>query len=151
MSLADQLGVPALPTNTVRHADPAQHRLADVLDAARLLRPVDRRYLDGGHRWLKDPAPMTAAAERIAQAVGDDRSRAARLPAETEATGQSCALTPVDPGMGWPHFSVPSVAGAGSEPGSAMRTPVGGDRQTADKGCFLTVAPARAQIRARAG
>lgn len=87
----------------------------------RLLRPLDRRYLDGGHRWLKDPAAMTAAAERIAQAVGDDRSRAARLLAETEATGQSCALTPVDLGMGQPHFPEPSVVGAGSESGSAVR------------------------------
>lgn len=66
VGLADQLGVPVVLTNTVRYADPAQHRIADVLDTARLLRPVDRRYLDGGERWLKDPAAMTAAAERIA-------------------------------------------------------------------------------------
>jgi error-prone DNA polymerase len=36
VGLADQLGVPVVLTNTVRYADPAQHRLADVLDAARL-------------------------------------------------------------------------------------------------------------------
>lgn len=44
VGLADQLGVRAVLTNSVRYADPDQHRLADVLDAARLLRPVDRRY-----------------------------------------------------------------------------------------------------------
>ncbi|MEU9546292.1 DNA polymerase III subunit alpha [Streptomyces mirabilis] len=121
VGLADQLGVPVVLTNTVRYADAAQHRLADVLDAARLLRPVDTRFLDGGEGWLKDPAAMTAAAERIAQAVGGDRNRGARLLAETEATGQSCALTPADLGLGRPHFPEPSVVGAGSEPGSAMR------------------------------
>ncbi|MCX5097789.1 DNA polymerase III subunit alpha [Streptomyces sp. NBC_00365] len=121
VGLADQLGVPVVLTNAVRYADAAQHRLADVLDAARLLRPVDRRYLDGGEGWLKDPAAMTAAAERIAQAVGGDRNRGARLLAETEATGQSCSLTPADLGLGWPHFPEPSVVGAGPEPGSAMR------------------------------
>ncbi|EMF27352.1 DNA polymerase III subunit alpha, partial [Streptomyces gancidicus BKS 13-15] len=40
VGLADQLGVRTVLTNAVRYADPDQHRLADVLDAARLLRPV---------------------------------------------------------------------------------------------------------------
>lgn len=70
VGLADELGVPAVLSNAVRYADPVQRRLADVLDAARLLRPVDRRHLEGGERWLKGPGAMTAAAERIAQAVG---------------------------------------------------------------------------------
>ncbi|KPI22823.1 DNA polymerase III, alpha subunit [Actinobacteria bacterium OV320] len=121
VGLADQLGVRVVLTNAVRYADPGQHRLADVLDAARLLRPVDRRRLDGGERWLKDPAAMTAVAERITRAFGDDRTRARRLLAETEATGQSCTLTPADLGLGRPHFPEPSVVGASSERGSAMR------------------------------
>ncbi|WP_307679885.1 DNA polymerase III subunit alpha [Streptomyces sp. V4I2] len=121
VGLADQLGVRTVLSNAVRYADPDQHRLADVLDAARLLRPVDRRHLDGGERWLKDPAAMVAAAERIARAVGDDRARAVRLLAETEATGQSCILTPADLGLGRPHFPEPSVVGATGERGSAMR------------------------------
>ncbi|MQY40232.1 hypothetical protein SRB17_82630 [Streptomyces sp. RB17] len=57
-TLADQQGIPAVLTNAVRYADASQHRLADVLDAARLLRPIDRRHLDSGERWLKDPAAM---------------------------------------------------------------------------------------------
>ncbi|KMS74169.1 DNA polymerase III subunit alpha [Streptomyces viridochromogenes] len=121
VGLADQLGLRAVLTNAVRYADPDQHRLADVLDAARLLRPVDRRHLDGGERWLKDPAAMTAATERIARAIGDDPARAVRLLAETEATGQSCTLTPADLGLGRPHFPEPSVVGATGERGSAMR------------------------------
>ncbi|MFI1700300.1 DNA polymerase III subunit alpha [Streptomyces bobili] len=121
VGLADQVGVRAVLTNAVRYADPEQHRLADVLDAARLLRPVDHRRLDGGERWLKDPSAMAAAAERIAQAVGDGRPRAVRLLAETEATAQSCTLTPADLGLGRPAFPEPSVVGAGEEAGSAMR------------------------------
>ena len=122
VGLADQVGVRAVLTNAVRYADPDQHRLADVLDAAWLLRPIDRRHLDGGERWLKDPAAMTAAAARIAEAVGADRARAAALLAETEATGQSCTVDPVrDLGLGRPHFPEPAVVGAGDEPGSAMR------------------------------
>ncbi|MFD5060357.1 MULTISPECIES: hypothetical protein [unclassified Streptomyces] len=39
-------------TNAVRYADPAQHRIADVLDAARLLRPINRHRVDCGERWL---------------------------------------------------------------------------------------------------
>ncbi|MFF5188798.1 DNA polymerase III subunit alpha [Streptomyces sp. NPDC000345] len=121
VGLADQLGVRTVLTNAVRYADPDQHRLADVLDAARLLRPVDRRHLDGGERWLKAPDAMAAAADRIAQAVGNGPARAIRLLAETEATGQSCTLTPADLGLGRPHFPEPSVVGAGPERGSAMR------------------------------
>ncbi|WP_331732713.1 DNA polymerase III subunit alpha [Streptomyces sp. NBC_00989] len=121
LGLADQHGVRAILSNAVRYADPEQHRLADVLDAARLLRPIDRRQLDGKERWLKDPAAMMAVAERIALAVGDDPARAVRLLAETEATGQSCTLTPADLGLGRPHVPEPSVVGAGPEAGSALR------------------------------
>ncbi|MGI5508826.1 DNA polymerase III subunit alpha [Streptomyces sp. CA-106131] len=118
---ADQLGVPVVLTNSVRYADPEQHRIADVLDAARLLRPIDRRSVDDGERWLKGPAAMADVAERIAQAVGEDRARAARLLAETEATSQSCVLSPADLKLGRPHFPEASVVGAGPEHGSAMR------------------------------
>ncbi|MFI1177514.1 DNA polymerase III subunit alpha [Streptomyces melanogenes] len=121
VGLADRLGVRAVLANSVRYADPAQHRLADVLDAARLLRPVDRRRLDGGERWLKGPAAMAAAADRIAQATGGERARAMRLLADTEATAQSCTLAPADLGLGRPHFPEPSVVGAGPEAGAGMR------------------------------
>ncbi|EPH46902.1 putative Error-prone DNA polymerase [Streptomyces aurantiacus JA 4570] len=121
VGLADELGVGVVLSNAVRYADAGQHRLADVLDAARLLRPIDRRALDGGERWLKGPGAMAAAAERISQAVGEERSRAARLLAETEATGQSCALTAGELGLGRAHFPEPSVVGAGEGAGAGMR------------------------------
>ena len=46
-------------TNAVRYADPGQGPVADVLDAARRLVPVDpRKGLDSGERWLKGPDAM---------------------------------------------------------------------------------------------
>ncbi|MFI8515320.1 DNA polymerase III subunit alpha [Streptomyces sp. NPDC085460] len=121
--LADRLGIPAVLTNAVRYADPAQHRLADVLDAARLLRPVDRRRgLDCGERWLKDGGAMLAVAERVAAAAGAGSSRAQRLVAETIAVAEACSVDPVrDLGLGTPHFPEPAVVGAGPGPEGAMR------------------------------
>ncbi|MGW6877420.1 DNA polymerase III subunit alpha [Streptomyces xanthophaeus] len=122
LGLADQLGVPAVLTNAVRYADPGQHRIADVLDAGRLLRPIDRRRLDCGERWLKDPATMQADAERIAEASGAGPGRAAALLAETVRAGEECVLDPVtDLGRGRPHFPEPEVVGAEAGPGGAMR------------------------------
>lgn len=63
---------------------------------------------------------MTAAAERVAQAIGDDPARAVLL-AETDSTGRSCTLTATDLGLGQTHFPEPSVVGATGEPGAAMR------------------------------
>ncbi|GAA2258000.1 DNA polymerase III subunit alpha [Streptomyces amakusaensis] len=146
IGLADRLGIPAVLTNAVRYADPGQHRLADVLDAARLLRPVDRRSLDCGERWLKGPAAMAAAAERIAEAAGAGPGRAGALLAETARTGQLCTVDPVAVlGLGTPHFPEPAVVGAESGRGGAMtmlrqRCAAGmaarsldGDRQAAER------------------
>ncbi|MGW5276938.1 DNA polymerase III subunit alpha [Streptomyces sp. NPDC004044] len=122
LALADHHGIPAVLTNAVRYADPGQHRIADVLDAARLLRPIDRRRLDCGERWLKAPDVMAAAAERICQAAGAGPGRAAALLAETARTGEQCVIDPVaDLGLGRPHFPEPTVVGADPSEGGAMR------------------------------
>ncbi|MGW2016751.1 DNA polymerase III subunit alpha [Streptomyces sp. NPDC001927] len=122
LALADQLGIKAVLTNAVRYADPGQHRIADVLDAARLLRPIDRRRLDCGERWLKGPDDMTAVAERVCAAAGADRGRAAALLAETVRTADECVVDPVaDLGLGTPHFPEPVVVGADPGAGGAMR------------------------------
>ncbi|NEA75607.1 DNA polymerase III subunit alpha [Streptomyces sp. SID13588] len=113
VGLADRLGIPAVVTNAVRYADPAQHRVADVLDAARLLRPIDRRRLDSGQRWLKSPQDMARVAERIAGAAGRGRGGAARVLAVTRETADACRIDPKgDLGMGRPHFPEPELAGA---------------------------------------
>ncbi|MET7498453.1 DNA polymerase III subunit alpha [Streptomyces sp900116325] len=122
LGLADRLSIPTVLTNAVRYADPAQHRIADVLDAARLLRPIDRRRLDCGERWLRGPAEMAAAAERICEAAGAGPGRAAQLLAVTVRTAEQCAIDPVvDLGLGTPHFPEPTVVGAEPGAGGAMR------------------------------
>ncbi|MFE1478995.1 DNA polymerase III subunit alpha [Streptomyces cyaneofuscatus] len=122
LELGDRCGVPVVLSGAVRYADPAQHRVADVLDSARLLRPIDRRALDGGQRWLKGAEEMALAARRIADAAGAGPERAAALLAETDATADSCRIDPsTDLGMGRPHFPEPESVGAGTGPGEAMR------------------------------
>jgi error-prone DNA polymerase len=116
VQLADELGIETVLTNAVRYADPAQSRVADVLDAARLLRPIPFRHtdlLDPGEHWLKDPNAMAGAAERIAQAVGADPGRALRLLETTVRTGEECWVDPVaDLGLGRAHFPEPEAVGA---------------------------------------
>ncbi|MEU5052184.1 DNA polymerase III subunit alpha [Streptomyces sp. NPDC021096] len=114
---AAEQGVRAVLTNAVRYADPGQGPVADVLDAARLLVPIDRRRpgaLDGGERWLKDPAAMAAAAERIAEAAGFRRGAAHRLLTMTQETAAECLVDPEDDlGLGSVHFPEPHLVGAG--------------------------------------
>ncbi|MGW3412789.1 DNA polymerase III subunit alpha [Streptomyces sp. NPDC000888] len=120
LALADRTGITAVLSNAVRYADPDQHRLADVLDAARLLRPVDRRHLDSGQRWLKDERGMASVARMIVECAGADVRRARRLMADTANTAAVCAVDPAaDLGLGTPHFPEPSLFGAGPEVGGA--------------------------------
>ncbi|MFJ7156848.1 DNA polymerase III subunit alpha [Streptomyces sp. NPDC101118] len=115
VGFAAEQGVRAVLSNAVRYADPGQGPVADVLDAARRLVPVDpRKGLDGGERWLKDPRAMAAAAERVAEAAGLRRDGAHRLLAETRHTAEACAVDPEDDlGMGSVHFPEPGLVGAG--------------------------------------
>ncbi|WP_079404505.1 DNA polymerase III subunit alpha [Streptomyces sp. 3211] len=113
---ADQ-GLPAVLTNAVRYADPGQGPVADILDAARRLVPIDPRNpahpLDSGERWLKDPAAMAEAADRIAQAAGLRPADARRLLAETRRTAEACSVDPEDDlGMGSVHFPEARLVGA---------------------------------------
>ncbi|MCN9243936.1 DNA polymerase III subunit alpha [Streptomyces sp. RY43-2] len=122
LALADRTGTTAVLSNAVRYADPDQHRLADVLDAARLLRPIDRRRLDSGQRWLKDEARMADLARLIADCAGADARRASRLLADTAATAAACTLDPVaDLGLGTSHLPEPEVFGADPGAGGAAR------------------------------
>ncbi|WP_431981875.1 DNA polymerase III subunit alpha [Streptomyces qinglanensis] len=119
LGLAAQEGVAPVLTNAVRYADPApsaEVNAADVLDAARRLVPVDPRAgLDSGERWLKGPAEMAAAAERIAEAAGYRRNTAHRLLALTEETAESCRVDPEeDLGLGRVHFPESRLAGTGA-------------------------------------
>ncbi|MEU4211262.1 DNA polymerase III subunit alpha [Streptomyces sp. NPDC026206] len=113
---AAEQGVRAVLTNAVRYADPGLGPVADVLDAARRLVPIDPRRpeaLDGGERWLKDPAAMAAIAERVVEAAGFRREAAHRLLATTQETAAECLVDPEDHlGLGSVHFPEPHLVGA---------------------------------------
>lgn len=120
LALAARTRTTAVLSNAVRYADPDQHRLADVLDAARLLRPIDRRRLDGGQRWLKAEREMAQVARQIAECAGMSPRRADRLLADTAATAAACRLDPAaDLGLGAWHFPEAEVVGA--DPGGSGR------------------------------
>ncbi|MDX3537119.1 DNA polymerase III subunit alpha [Streptomyces sp. MB09-01] len=114
VGFAAEQGVRAVLTNAVRYADPGQGPVADILDAARRLVPIDPRGpLDSGERWLKAPAAMAEAADRIAQAAGLRPADARRLLAETSRTAEACAVDPEDDlGMGSVHFPEARLVGA---------------------------------------
>jgi error-prone DNA polymerase len=122
LALADRTRTTAVLSNAVRYADPDQHRLADVLDAARLLRPIDRRHLDTGQRWLKDEREMETVARMITECAGGDLRRTRRLMADTADTAAECALDPVtDLGLGVRHFPESSLFGAEPRAGGAAQ------------------------------
>ncbi len=102
-------------SNAVRYADPGLGPVADVLDAARRLVPIDpRRELDSGEAWLKDAGEMVRVAERIVEAAGYRRDTAHRLLEQTQATAAECLVDPEDDlGMGVVHFPEPHLVGAG--------------------------------------
>ncbi|MFF0837032.1 MULTISPECIES: DNA polymerase III subunit alpha [unclassified Streptomyces] len=102
-------------SNAVRYADPGQGPVADVLDAARRLVPIDpRKELDSGEAWLKDAPAMLEAAERIVAAAGFRRDTARRLLEQTEATAAECLVDPEDDlGLGTVHFPEAHLVGAG--------------------------------------
>ncbi len=114
VGFAAEQGVPAVLTNAVRYADPGQGPVADILDAARRLVPVDRRGpLDTGERWLKAPAAMAEAADLIARAAGLGPAGARRLLAQTRHTAEACSVDPEDDlGIGSVHFPEARLVGA---------------------------------------
>jgi len=111
---ADQGVLPVL-TNAVRYADAGLGPVADVLDSARRLVPVDRRgVLDSGERWLKPPREMARVAERVAEAAGYGPRTAHRLLEVTEETAALCRVDPEDDlGLGRVFFPEPERVGAG--------------------------------------
>ncbi|WP_415953850.1 DNA polymerase III subunit alpha [Streptomyces sp. KLOTTS4A1] len=123
LTLADRLGTEAVLTNAVRYTDQAQYRIADVLDAARLLRPIDRRApLDPGERYLKPATAMGEIAGQIAACASAPPGRAARLLAATAAAAEQCTVDPVrDLGLGGRFFPEPHIVGAGNAAGDDMR------------------------------
>ncbi|MEU7060764.1 DNA polymerase III subunit alpha [Streptomyces sp. NPDC046197] len=115
VGFAAEQGIRPVLSNAVRYADPGQGPVADVLDAARRLVPVDATgELDSGEAWLKDAGLMAQAAERIVEAAGYRRDTAHRLLEQTQATAAECLVDPEDDlGIGTVHFPEPHLVGAG--------------------------------------
>jgi error-prone DNA polymerase len=111
---AEQRVRPVL-SNAVRYADPGSGPVADVLDAARRLVPIDStKELDPGEAWLKDAQIMLGVAERVVEAAGYRRDTAHRLLEQTQATAFECVVDPEDDlGIGTVHFPEPHLVGAG--------------------------------------
>ncbi|MER6852224.1 DNA polymerase III subunit alpha [Streptomyces flaveolus] len=115
VGFAAEQGIRPVLANAVRYADPGQGPVADVLDAARRLVPIDAtKEMDSGEAWLKDAGAMREAAERIVEAAGFRRDTAHRLLEQTRATAAECLVDPEDDlGMGAVHFPEPHLVGAG--------------------------------------
>jgi error-prone DNA polymerase len=112
-SLALEAGLPAVLSAAVRHAEPEQARVVDILDAARRMVALDERHLDrvstAGH--LAGSGQMRAVAERVAEAVGPS-VRAADLLAATASLARECRQSPrSDLGIGDVHLPEPEVVG----------------------------------------
>ncbi|UWM52045.1 DNA polymerase III subunit alpha [Streptomyces carpaticus] len=115
LGFATEQGVVPVLTNAVRYADPGQGPVADVLDSARRLVPIDPRGAgrDNGEHWLKDPGTMADAALRIAEAAGLRQDAAHRLLRHTADTAAACRVDPEDDlGIGSVHLPEPHLVGA---------------------------------------
>ncbi|MGW5421054.1 DNA polymerase III subunit alpha [Streptomyces sp. NPDC003943] len=114
LGFAAEQGVRPVLGNEVRYADPGQGPVADVLDAARRLVPVDPRGgLDSGEAWLKGADEMLTVAERVVAAAGFRREAAYRLLERTAEVAAACVVDPEDDlGMGSAHFPEPYLVGA---------------------------------------
>ncbi|MCC5474984.1 DNA polymerase III subunit alpha [Streptomyces barringtoniae] len=115
VGFAAEQGVRPVLSNAVRYADPGAGPVADVLDAARRLVPIDPRgELDSGEAWLKDAQAMLQVAERVVEAAGYRRDTAHRLLEQTLATAAECRVDPEeDLGIGTVHFPEAHLVGAG--------------------------------------
>ncbi|WP_234358024.1 DNA polymerase III subunit alpha, partial [Streptomyces puniciscabiei] len=115
VGFAAEQGVRPVLSNAVRYADPGAGPVADVLDAARRLVPIDPRgELDSGEAWLKDARAMMGVAERVVEAAGYRRDTARRLLEQTLAVAEECRVDPEgDLGIGTVHFPEAHLVGAG--------------------------------------
>ncbi|MBZ3916778.1 DNA polymerase III subunit alpha [Streptomyces acidiscabies] len=119
---ADQGVLPVL-TNAVRYADPGSGPVADVLDSARRLVPIDRHGVrDSGERWLKPPQEMFRIARRVAEAAGYGPRTAHRLLEVTEETAAGCRVDPEVLGLGRVFVPEPDrIGAAGRAPQQVLR------------------------------
>ncbi len=122
LALAHEVGVRTVLTAAVRHLDPQDAAVVDVLDAARRLVPLDERHLDrvttAGH--LAPTPLMHSLALDVVQVSGPGlqaggaaaREQAKELVARTTALATECVQDPrADLGLGSVHLPEPDVLG----------------------------------------
>jgi error-prone DNA polymerase len=105
--------IDAVITNAVRMLDRSDGPVADVLDCARKLVPLDRRHIErrNAEAFLKDSSEMQALAAEIARAAGEGSPR--QLLKSTREWAQRSLLSPQrDIGLGDIHLPEPSVVAA---------------------------------------
>lgn len=112
--LAEQLQMPTVLTNAVRHVDRHAAPIGDILDAARQLVPMDQRHLGRGNAegYLKSGVQMGDIADEICRAAGFTARQARALLGRTRLIAEQCLLDPrADLGIGVVHFPEFEVAG----------------------------------------
>ncbi len=112
--------IDAVVTNAVRMRDRSDGPVADILDCARQLVPLDRRHLErrNAEGFLKSSAEMVALAGEIARAAGEGSPRL--LLKRTREWAERSLLSPQrDIGLGGIHLPEAEVVGA--ENGADMR------------------------------
>ncbi|CAN2192247.1 DnaE DNA polymerase III, alpha subunit [Candidatus Nanopelagicaceae bacterium] len=105
--------IDAVITNAVRMRDRSDGPVADVLDCARQLVPLDRRHLErrNAEAFLKDSGEMQRLAAEIAQAAGEGSPRL--LLKSTREWAERSLLSPQrDIGLGDVHLPEADVVGA---------------------------------------
>ncbi|WP_462419102.1 PHP domain-containing protein [Kytococcus sp. Marseille-QA3725] len=112
--LAEEAGVRTVLTAAVRHADPADVVVADVLDAARRHVLLDPRHLEQrtSAAHLASSAAMERVARWLADRAGGPDAAADRLLATTGQVATECGLSARDDlGIGSVHLPEPEVLG----------------------------------------
>ena len=113
--------IDAVITNAVRMRTRSDGPIADLLDCARQLVPLDYRHIErrNAEAYLKSSQEMTLVATEIARAAGEATPRA--LLKTTREWAERALLSPArDIGLGGIHLPEPHIVGATSQ--SSMRT-----------------------------
>ncbi|MEZ0066789.1 error-prone DNA polymerase [Streptacidiphilus sp. MAP12-20] len=110
LRLAHEVGVPAVLSNAVRYPVPGDAPVADVLDAARRLVPLELRSRDrvNAEGYLKSGPEMAALAHDLCETAAEARALLSR----TRRIADRCELDPhLHLGLGTMHMPEPSVLG----------------------------------------
>ena len=113
LAFARDHDIDAIVTNAVRMLDRADGPVADILDCARQLVPLDPRHLErrNAEAFLKSADEMQALATEISRAAGEGSPRL--LLKSTREWAERSLLSPQrDIGLGAVHLPEPSVVGA---------------------------------------